>query len=181
VDEDFEIIAVEVKGRDPKFTWEIVGTYRAPNEYMRVIERLVGRTDYLGNSTKCSIIGEDLNLPSADWNGNAECTRGNQAFVNKLVLENVYTQLVDSPTRGEALLDIYLVRPEISFTSCSIVQGISDHCGVLLEVEREESYCRPQVERLVPVYHKANVLGLQTFLRDKFAIRTSNDRCVEDV
>jgi hypothetical protein len=25
-DEDFEMIAVEVKGTDPKFTWEIIGT-----------------------------------------------------------------------------------------------------------------------------------------------------------
>jgi hypothetical protein len=41
VDEDFEMIAVEVKGRDPKFTWEIVSIYRAPKEDMRVIERLV--------------------------------------------------------------------------------------------------------------------------------------------
>jgi hypothetical protein len=32
VDEDFEMVAVEVKGRDPKITWEILGIYRAPNE-----------------------------------------------------------------------------------------------------------------------------------------------------
>ena len=32
--EYFQMIAVEVKGRDTKFTWEIVGIYRAPNEYM---------------------------------------------------------------------------------------------------------------------------------------------------
>ena len=51
-DEYFEVIAVEVKGRDPKFTWEIVGIYRAPNEDMRVIERLAGQTGYTGNSTK---------------------------------------------------------------------------------------------------------------------------------
>jgi hypothetical protein len=31
------------------------------------------------------------------------------------------------------------------------------------------------------VYHKANILGLQTFLRDKFAIWASNGRCVEEV
>ena len=37
------MIAVEVKGRDPKFTWVIVGIYRAPNEDMRVIERLAGK------------------------------------------------------------------------------------------------------------------------------------------
>jgi hypothetical protein len=46
VDEDFEIIAVEVKGRDPKDTWEIVGIYRVPNVNMRVIERLADRTGF---------------------------------------------------------------------------------------------------------------------------------------
>jgi hypothetical protein len=50
-----------------------------------------------------------------------------------------------------------------------------------LEEEWEANYCGPQVERLVPVYHKANVLGLQTFLRYKFAIWESNGRCVEEV
>ena len=33
-DEDFEMVAVKVKGRNPKFTWEVVGIYRAPNEDM---------------------------------------------------------------------------------------------------------------------------------------------------
>jgi hypothetical protein len=109
-------------------------------------KRLAARTDYLGNSTKCSIIGGDLNLPFADWNGNAECNSGYQAFVNRLVWENGYTQVVGSLTPGDAFLDIYLVWPESSFTSCSIVQGISDHCGALLQVEWEENCCEPQVE-----------------------------------
>jgi len=30
-DENYEIIAVEVKGRNPKYTWEVVGIYKAPN------------------------------------------------------------------------------------------------------------------------------------------------------
>jgi hypothetical protein len=67
------------------------------------------------------------------------------------------------------------------FTSCSIEQGISDYCGVLLEVEWEEYYCRSQVDTLGPVYNKANVLGLHTFLLDKFAICESRRRCVEEV
>jgi hypothetical protein len=49
LDEDFEMLAVEVKGRDPKFTFEVVGIYRAPNENMRVIQRLAARTDYLAS------------------------------------------------------------------------------------------------------------------------------------
>jgi hypothetical protein len=41
VDEDSEMIAVEVKGRDSKCTWKTAGIYRPPNEDMRVIEKLV--------------------------------------------------------------------------------------------------------------------------------------------
>ena len=51
VDEDFEMIVIEVKGRDPKFTWEIVGIYRAPNDDMRVMERSAAQTGYTGDST----------------------------------------------------------------------------------------------------------------------------------
>lgn len=52
-----------MKGRDIKFALEIVGTYRAQNEDIGVTERLAIQTDYLGNSTRCSIIAVDLNLP----------------------------------------------------------------------------------------------------------------------
>ena len=50
VDDDFEIIAEEVKGIDRKYTWEIGEIYRAPNEDMRVIEKLATWTGFLGNS-----------------------------------------------------------------------------------------------------------------------------------
>jgi hypothetical protein len=33
------------------------------------------------------------------------------------------------------LLDVYLVRLEILVNSCTIEQGICDHCGLLLEVD----------------------------------------------
>jgi hypothetical protein len=32
VDDEFKMLAVVVKGRDPKYAWEIVGIYRIPNE-----------------------------------------------------------------------------------------------------------------------------------------------------
>jgi hypothetical protein len=44
-----------------------------------------------------------------------------------------------------------------------------------------EIYCPPQEERLVPMYRKANILGLQNFLRGRFATWASNGRCVEVV
>ena len=181
VDDDFEIIAVEVKGRDSKDTWEVIGIYRAPNEDVRVIERLADRTGFLSNSMKQSIIGGDLNLPQVDWKGVVDHGTVTQAFINRLVQENGYTQVVDTPTRGNSLLDIYLIRPESAFITCNTVQGISDHCGILIEVEGIGSNVAPQQIRSVPAYHKTDVIGLQTFLWDKLATWANNGSCVEDI
>jgi hypothetical protein len=100
------MIAAELKGRDPKNAWEIVGIYRAPNEDIRVLEILADRTGYSGRTTKLSIIGGDLNLLYAVWNGHVEKSRGTQVFLNRLIWENGYSQAVNSPNRGVTLLDV---------------------------------------------------------------------------
>ena len=64
-------------------------------------------------------------------------------------------------------MDIYLLRPESSVMSCNILSGISDYNGVLLEVEWDEICLEPKVERIVPVCHKTEVLGLETLLQEK--------------
>ena len=46
------MITVELKGTDPKYTWEIVGIYRATYEDMHVIERSAAHTGLLQNSMK---------------------------------------------------------------------------------------------------------------------------------
>ena len=166
--------AVDVKGRNPKIMWKIISIYRAPNVDMRLLEKMTDQTGYMGRTTKCSIIAGDLNLPYAEWNGHVGKSRGTQVFLNRLVRENSYTQAVNSPSRGDALLDVYLVWPECVFTSCSNVQGISDHGSVLLEAEWGENCCEHQVERLVPVYHKTKVTGLQSCLRGRLASWASN-------
>jgi len=79
------------------------------------------------------------------------------------------------------LLDIYLFWPESAFTSCSNVRRISEHCGVLLDVEWEENCREHQMECLVPVNHKTPARGLQDFLRGKFASWASNGSCVEEM
>jgi hypothetical protein len=80
-----------------------------------------------------------LNLPQVDWKGVAEGTSNTQALINRLVWDNGYTQVVEKPTRGDSLLDVYLVRPESALVSCGVVQGISYQCGVLLGMEWEEN------------------------------------------
>ena len=61
------------------------------------------------------------------------------------------------------------------------MQGISEHYGVLLEVEWGENCRERQMENLVHLYHKTNVRGLQIFLRGEFASWASNGSCVEEI
>jgi hypothetical protein len=77
-------------------------------------------------------------------------------------------------------LDIYLLRLESSFISC-VVPGISDHNRVLLEVDWDENKHGAQVKRIVPLYHKTDVLGLQPFLREKFNLWAGSGSCVEEI
>jgi hypothetical protein len=48
-------------------------------------------------------------------------------------------------------------------------------------VEWEGTHTEPQVERVVPVYNKTDVAGLQIFLRNKFTFWPSNGRKVEEI
>jgi hypothetical protein len=91
------------------------------------------------------------------------------------------TQVVGKPIRGDSLMDVYLVKPENALISCGTVQGVSDHCGVLLDVEWVDKDFVTQEKQLVPVYHKTNMLELQNFLRDKLPTWPNNSRCVEDM
>ena len=51
-------------------------------------------------------------IPQVDWKGTAGSTSDTQAFINRLVWDNGYTQLVGKPTRRDSLLDVSHVRPE---------------------------------------------------------------------
>jgi hypothetical protein len=79
--DEFEILAVQVKVSDPKYTWEVVGICRTLNEDIWVIENLAARTIFLGISMKRSSIGGYLNSPQVDWKGMVECTNVNQALI----------------------------------------------------------------------------------------------------
>ena len=70
--------------------------------------------------------------------------------------------------------------PESALISCGAVQGVIDHCVVLLDMEWLETVFVTHEKELVPVYHKTNVLGLQNFLQDKLPTWVNNGSCVED-
>jgi len=76
---------------DPKYTWEIIGIYRAPSEDMLVMEILTACSLPMRNLTKGKVLGGDLNLFQPDWKGDTEIPIGFQACVNNLVWHDGYT------------------------------------------------------------------------------------------
>ena len=62
-----------------------------------------------------------------------------------------------------------------------MVQGVSDHLAVILEVEWEDTCTELRVEKVVPVYNKIYVSGLKNFFRDKFVVWASNGSNIKDV
>jgi hypothetical protein len=80
-----------------------------------------------------------------------------------------------------SLLDFYLIRPGSALLTFDIVQRISEHCVVLLDVESIESGVLTQEKELLPAYLKTNVTGLQHFLWRKLPIWATNGSCVGDI
>ena len=66
-------------------------------------------------------------MPYVDWKGKVGENSGSQPLINRLIWENDYNQVIDGPTQGDALLDVFMVRPESVVTYSGVVQGISDH------------------------------------------------------
>jgi hypothetical protein len=89
--------------------------------------------------------------------------------------------LFGKPTRGDSLEHGYIIGPETALISFGTVQGIGDHCGVLLEVEFIGIGNVTHEKRLVHAYQKTNFVGLQNFFWDKLPTWSNIVICVEDI
>jgi hypothetical protein len=83
---------------------------------MRFIEKLATRADSVGKPTRQSVVEGDLIAPPPSI--------GKKMW---MFCENGQNQVVNGITRGNALLNIYLVRPENLVNSCTTEKGITDH------------------------------------------------------
>ena len=76
-------------------------------------------------------------MPDIDWpntfvSGHSHSLRLNHIFLDFL-LDNALTQMVNTPTRGSNVLDIFITDRPSLVESCDTVDGISDHEAVFIE------------------------------------------------
>ncbi len=109
VDDKFEIIGVDIRDKNSKNQWEIIGAYRSQQDGHEPLARLAERTRVTRKTGKNVILGGDLNLSHATWEGDVGAEGATQRLVNELIWENGLTQVVTKPTRDNALLDVSLL------------------------------------------------------------------------
>ncbi|KAJ4432824.1 hypothetical protein ANN_21463 [Periplaneta americana] len=148
-------------------TLDVIACYRPPSELNNLT--LHKLNEYLNtvSEDRNVVIAGDLNLPKINWNGISGTNSDAQTLVNELIWRKDFTQVVNGPTRDNALLDVYLLRPVSLFVNSESLHKISDHNSVLLEILWENTVNPRSSPVSVWNFNKTDVHELQTFLRQK--------------
>ena len=147
----------------------IIAVYRPPNSNFSVLNELFDRTNTDQYANHDFIIGGDLNLPQVDWNGSIDTGGVSQQCVNKLITEAGFQQVVKNNTRQNNILDVFLLRPTDLCTSIDVVNGISDHKAVIMQIcfGISSKVLKP-IPRKIWKYNIVNVTTFKQHLDAKF-------------
>ena len=84
-------------------------------------------------------IAGDINLPNINWsNWSVRSCNYSLSLCNlftDLLISNRFSQLVDTPTRQNNILDIFAMNRPSLVTKCGIIPDISDHESVYVEAQ----------------------------------------------
>lgn len=119
----------------------IISVYRPPYNDLTYMEALCNTIESLILDHPNSIIwiAGDINLPNINWSdwsthsNNYSVTLSN--LFTELLISTGFSQLVDSPTRHNNILDIFATNRPSLVTKCEVVPGISDHEAVHVETQ----------------------------------------------
>ena len=115
-------------------------------------------------------IGGDLNLPNIDWTNSSILNNRYPMALCNIVLDFVmnhdFSQLVQTPTRVNNILDIFLSNYPSYVTSCEVIPGISDHDIVSITTSVSMPMSKP-TSRSIFLWHKANFSTICNYI-DEF-------------
>ena len=100
---------------------------------------------------------------------------------SRIVVEGGFLQFVESPTRNNSVIDVFLVRPTEIFSNLEVIQGISDHNAICMEIFWDRKHTPNIPNRDFRLYKKADVGAFQNFLRENYGEWASKGATVEEV
>ena len=181
-DSDCEVlwVKVEVSGNKPLF----VGAYYKPEENNeQSLLELNKSLSFVSNRGNITWLLGDFNMPKMDWprhSPSPDCKLPTlYSTFTEILDDHNLQQLVDTPTRGENILDLFCTNNPTLVSKVSTIPGLSDHSIVLVE-----STIRPKVSKVQPrnitLYKKADWEGFKASM-SKFKEHVLLNKCKYDV
>src|SRR5678815_1563134 len=109
--------------------YRIGAFYRPPGQSPELDVEIVKEIETACHSNeKGIVIMGDFNFPGIHWDSLSNMDRSSSAFIN-CILDNFLTQMVQEPTRYDALLDLILTNDESMVDEVRVEEnlGLSDH------------------------------------------------------
>ena len=129
---DCEAVACKIKLSDSRMLIVLV-IYRPPNrdiQYMQNVCNLIERLCCEYENAVMWITG-DFNFPNINWDLNSVVSNAYPLELCNMLLDTFstfgFTQLVDSPTRGNNILDLFVTNRPGLIQEVKVSPGISDH------------------------------------------------------
>ena len=155
----------------------IIGSiYRPPSSDIKYTENMCKQIEGIVNSNKNAaiLIGGDLNLPDVDWNSNS--INGNQYLkaINQCTIDMVnechLKQIVNEPTRGDNILDVFMTNRPSLVNKCATIPGVGDHDAVHIQTDTRAKRVKP-IRRKIVLWNKTDTDSLKNAaseINDKF-------------
>ena len=129
-------------------------------------------------------IGGDLNLPDIDWeSGTIRTPNHYPQTLNRVFLDKFsdmgLQQTNGEPTRGDAILDVFLTNRPNLVSRSTVVPGLSDHDILLVDSNIRATRVKPP-QRTIYLWGKANESKIREET-DKFSSQFDSSLAVEDM
>ena len=154
-----EVIAATLLHGDQKTI--ICSIYRPPTTDITYLQNLISILKDLTHANPATPIwvGEDLNLLNIEWSSNSITDNRYPIILCDQILDFVsdygYSQIVQSPTRNNNILDIFLTNQPLFIESYEVIPGISDHEVVSVSSLTSISLIKPKSRNII-LWHNAN-------------------------
>lgn len=152
------------------FSYVLVGVcYKPPHVTVEFVRDLcINLDDVISRYPGCPVfLGGDFNYPGIDWiscEPLPDCRHVSECIEFLNVLKSLYlSQVVLEPTRGTSILDLFFTTAPDIIKRVNVLEEISDHKMVVIEVEMATQHPRNQIKEIHD-YSKAKSNEISTVM-----------------
>ena len=158
---DIEIVTIRIKLQRNQFL-TVVSIYRPPTSGTEYMEKVCNAIHTLQRRFKNDVIwiGGDLNLPDISWElmsitGNQYVTEISNKFLST-IQDCGLEQQVETSTRGDKTLDLFLTNRPALTNRCTCIPGIGDHDIVFVDANTRPHRTKP-AKRKIYLWKRADL------------------------